>query len=214
MAADMWRASEAYLEMWERADGIRAPGCRPQDVRLTDAGLGPVRLGDPWETLLRRAGQPQQRTRVWTWCAVGRRNGHAADVAELSNAGKVELAGSTGHGRGMLGIEVASRATRLRGVATSVGHGLFVRSGRHASFVWAVRHGHVKAVAVATSTLAGSAGALRSAMKRVMNAHASQAKRIFVPNATPGSARLTGANLAATSDPRLNRALAVLCGFH
>jgi hypothetical protein len=200
--------------MWERADGIPAPDCRPQDVRVTDAGLGPVRLGDRWETLLRRAGQPQQRTRAWTWCAVGRHNRHAADVAELSKSGKVELAGSTGHGRGMLGIEVASRATRLQGVAKSVGGGLFVRSGRHTSFVWAVRNGRVKAVAVATATLAGNSGALRAAMKRVTGAHASQAKRVFIPNGTPGSARLTGANLAATSDPRLNRALAVLCGFH
>jgi hypothetical protein len=214
MAADMWRASEAYLEMWERADGIRAPGCRPQDVRLTGAGLGPVRLRDPWETLLRRAGQPQQRTRVWTWCAVGRRNGHAADVAELSKAGKVELAGSTGHGRGMLGIEVASRAKRLPGVAASVGHGLFVRPGPHSAFVWAVSNGRVKAVAVATSSLAARAGDLRAAMRRLVDAHASQAKRVFIPNATPGSAALTGASLAATSDPRLNRALAVLCGFH
>src|SRR5204862_680529 len=86
MAADMWRGAEAYLEMWERADGIRAPRCRPQDAGLTAAGLGPVRLRASWESLLRRAGQPQRRTRVWTWCARGRRNRAAADVAELSPA--------------------------------------------------------------------------------------------------------------------------------
>jgi hypothetical protein len=216
MAADMWRASEAYLEMWERADGIRAPGCRPQDVGATAAGFGPVRLGDSWQKLLRRAGQPQQRTRIWTWCAVGRRNGRAADAAELSKAGKVELAGSNGHGRGALGIEVASKASRLKGVATGVGHGLFVRPDHGSVFVWAVGNGRVKAVAVATRELASHAGALRAAMKRLAGAHASQAKRAFVPNpaAAPGGVRGGPRALAATSDPRLNRALEILCGLH
>ena len=81
-------------------------------------------------------------------------------------------------------------------------------------FVWAVLHGHVKAVGVATRALARNARALRGAMKRVTGSHASQAKRVFIPNATPGSARLKGANLIATSDPRLNSALAALCGLH
>ena len=210
----MWRGAEAYLEMWERADGIRAPGCRPQDVGLTTAGLGPVRLRDSWESLLRRAGQPQQRTRTWTWCAVGRRNGNAADVAELSSAGRVELAGSTARGRGARGVEVASAVKRVRGVATAVGHGLFVRRAHRAVFVWTVLDGRVKAVGVATPGLARRPHALLAAMKRVAGAHASQAKRVFIPNATLGSATLTGANLVATSDPRLNHALAVLCGLH
>jgi len=210
----MWRGAEAYLEMWERADGIRAPGCRPQDVGLTSAGLGPVRLGASWQSLLRRAGQPQQRTRVWTWCAIGRQNRTAADVAELSPAGKVELAGSTGHGRGALGVEVGSSVKRVRAVAKLIGHGLFVRRTYGAVFAWLVRHGRVKAVAVATQDLASRPGALLSAMRRVTRSHASQAKRVFIPNATPGSASLTGSNLVATSDPRLNHALAVLCGLH
>jgi hypothetical protein len=214
MAADMWKGAEAYLEMWERADGVRAPGCRPQDVGLTTAGLGPVRLRASWPSLLRRAGQPQQRTRAWTWCAVGRRNGTAADVAELSSAGKVELAGSTAHGRAALGVGVGDAVKQVRRVATSAGHGLFAHRAHSAVFVWAVLRGHVKTVAVATPGLAGRAGALRAAMKRVAGAHASQAKRVFIPNATPGSTRLTGANLVATSDPLLNRALARLCGLH
>jgi hypothetical protein len=214
MSADMWRGAEAYLEMWERADGIRAPRCRPQDLGQSAAGIGPVRLGDSWETLLRRAGQPQQRKRVWTWCAVGRRNRTAADVAQLNPAGKVELAGSTARGRGTRGVEVGAAVKRLHGVATGAGHGLFVRRARRAVFVWAVRHGRVKAVAVATRALARSPSALRAAMKRVTRAHASQAKRTFIPNPTAGSTKLTGAALAATSDPRLNRALAALCGLH
>ncbi|MEA2369318.1 MAG: hypothetical protein QOH38_2036 [Thermoleophilaceae bacterium] len=214
MGADMWRASEAYLEMWERADGIPSPDCGPQDRALSAGGLGPVRLRASWETLLRRAGQPQQRKRLWTWCARGKRNRTAADVAELDHVGHVDLAGSTGHGRGAFGAEVGAPVGRVRGVATAAGHGLFVRPGHDAVFAWLVRHGRVKAVAVATPGLAGHTGALRAAMNRVAGAHASQAKRVFVPNATPGSAKLTGANLIETSDPRLNRALAKLCGLH
>src|SRR5205085_11227418 len=122
--------------------------------------------------------------------------------------------GSTGRGRGALGVEVGSPVKRVRGVATAVGHGLFARRGGSSVFVWLVRRGRVKAVAVATSGLGGDAAALRAAMRRVARAHASQAKRVFIPNATPGSAALTGANLVATSDPRLNHALAVLCGLH
>jgi hypothetical protein len=152
---------------------------------------------------------------VWTWCAVGRRNGTAADVAELSPAGRVELAGSTGYGRGARGVDVGAAVNRVRGVATSVGHGLFVWRGPRAAFVWAVRDGRAKAVGVATLGLAGRIGALRAAMDRVAGAHATQARRVFIPNATQRSGRLTGANLVATSaDPRLNRALAVLCGLH
>jgi hypothetical protein len=213
LTGDMWNGAEAYLEMWERASGIRATHCQPQDAGLTSRALGPIRLRDGWEALLRRVGQPQQRTRAWTWCARGRRNGGAADVAELTRRGKVELAGSTAFGRGAFGVEVGARARRLRGLARSAGHGLFVRRGHQAVFVWGVRHGRVNVVAVATRRLSRHPRVLRAAMRRVAAAHARQARPKFVPNASLRSARLTGATLAGSSDPRLNRALAVLCGL-
>ena len=215
MAADMWRGSEAYLEMWERADGIRPQHCGPQDIGATGDGLGPMRLGASWESLLRRAGQPQQRTRIWTWCARGRRNRGAADVAELDRHGAVELAGSNAEGRGALGIEVDSSARRLRGVAASAGHGLFVKRGGGSAFVWLVQHGRVKAVGVATSKLASQGSGLRAAMRRVAKAHARQRRPRFIANGTPGSAKLRGASLiASTGDARVNRALEALCGLH
>jgi hypothetical protein len=175
-----------------------------------------VRLRDSWESLLRHAGQPQERTRVWTWCATGERNGSAADVAELSKSGKVELAGSNGRGRGALGIEVASKASRLRGVASSLGNGLFVKGAGHGGvYVWLVAGGRVKAVGVATKALASHGGDLAGAMNRLAGAHASQAKRVFLPNRNAVAAEVKGATLATrSSDPRLNRALALLCGFH
>jgi hypothetical protein len=213
MAADMWRGAEAYLEMWERADGVPVRGCGPQDRGLTARGMSAVRLGASWESLLRRAGQPQRRDRVWTWCARGDRNATKADVAQLDDSGHVELAGSNGYGRGALTQNVGEPAERLDGIAAAAGHGLYVRAVKDAAFVWLVRNGRVKAVAVVTQQLARKAGALRAAMNRVVKARARQAKRRFIPNATPGSAKLKGASLIQTADPRVNDALAVLCGL-
>jgi len=74
LANDMWNGAEAYLEMWERAEGIRAAGCNRARVGISSGGLAGLRLGSDWQSLLRRAGQPQQRTRAWTWCANGAPN--------------------------------------------------------------------------------------------------------------------------------------------
>src|SRR4051812_40669946 len=109
LAKDMWDGAEAYLEMWERADGIRTPRCADSDHPLAANGRGPLRLGRGWVTLLRKAGQPQQRTRAWTWCVTGKKNRDRADVAELSQGGKVELVGSTAYGRVAGGIGVGAR---------------------------------------------------------------------------------------------------------
>src|SRR5262249_39363582 len=69
LADDLWNGAEAYLEMWERADGIKTPGC----------GKTTIRLAWSWQTLLKRAGQPQQRGTTWTYCH---------DVAVLGAAGE------------------------------------------------------------------------------------------------------------------------------
>src|SRR5205807_175232 len=73
-------------------------------------GLAGLRLGSDWQALLRRAGQPQQRTRAWTWCANGAPNRTAADVAVLSPGGTVDLVGSTARGRSAPGFSVGARA--------------------------------------------------------------------------------------------------------
>ncbi|HEX8075492.1 MAG TPA: hypothetical protein VF545_10975 [Thermoleophilaceae bacterium] len=213
LARDMNDAAEAYLQMWERAEGIRAPGCRPRRVRVRGRGLGRIRLGQKWEKLLRANGQPQQRTRAWAWCVRGKRNRGKADVAELAAGGRVELAGSTARARSAAGIAVGARARRLRGFARSVGGGVFVRRDRRGAFVYAVRRGRVSAVAVATRALTRRAAPLRAAMRRVTRARATQGPRTFVTNSTPGSARLTGTTFAGSSDSRVNEALAVMCGL-
>ena len=83
LARDMWDGAEAYLEMWERAQGIPTRDCAISHGALSSRGLARVRLGATWESLLRRAGQPQQRSRAWSWCVKGEHNLHAADVAVL-----------------------------------------------------------------------------------------------------------------------------------
>jgi hypothetical protein len=209
LTRDMANGAEAYLQMWERASGIRTPNCRPQRFRVNARGLGRIRLGAKWEDVLRANGQPQQRDRAWTWCVRGPGSASKADVAELTAGGRVELAGSTALTRSADGVPVGGTAARLRGMR-SVGGGLFARDGRSSSFVYAVSRGKVTAVAVATRALARNKSALRAAMARLLKARATQAKRTFVPNEAQQSARITGATFAGSRDSRVNQALAVL----
>jgi hypothetical protein len=211
MARDMWNGAEAYLEMWERANGIRTPGCRSPHARLTSRGIGPIRLGESWVTLLRRAGQPQQRTRAWSWCVRGAGNGRAAVVAELSPSGHVELVGTTARDSVAARPAAGSANGPVPAGARAIGGGLFVSRSRGPARVYARRGGEVLAAAVASPTLAGSPADLRAAMGRLLAARTTQAPRQYVPStlAKPG---LTGHNLVGgSSDPRLNHALIMLC---
>jgi microsomal dipeptidase-like Zn-dependent dipeptidase len=94
LADDLWNGAEAYLEMWERADGIKSADCRTK-----------LRLGWSWKTLLKRAGQPQQRTRAWSYCN---------HVAVLGANGRVVLVGKRVVRGGR--VHVVAR-THLRGRA-------------------------------------------------------------------------------------------------
>jgi hypothetical protein len=212
LASDMWHGSEAYLEMWERADGVRTPRCSDSDESIERFQRKRFRLGSGWVALLRRAGQPQQRTRTWSWCVLGRHNRHRADVAVLSKSGHVQLAGSTANGRSAGGVPVGAKARKLRGTRAAGGGVRFrVKGGRVKAY--ALRGGRVRAVAVARRSLARNHRALRAAMRRVVAAKASSAKRVFVPSAAQasGAAATNGKPLAGTSDARLNAALIRYC---
>ena len=50
-------------------------------------------------------------------------------------------------------------------------------------------------------------------MRRLLNAGATNAKPRFVPNENPTATRLTGTNLAGSNDPRIDRALVMLCSL-
>jgi hypothetical protein len=206
LARDLWNGAEAYLEMWERADGIPTRDCAISHGAFAASGVDRVRLGVPWETLLRRAGQPQQRSRAWSWCVQGDHNLHAADVAVLSEAGKVELVGSTARGHSAGGIAVNSVARGLRS-------GITVRRVGRATRIYVVRRGRVRAVGVTTRSLARRHHALRVAMARWLSAKATQGPPAFVPS--PALAALRGApsgrTLSGSTDPALNAKFALLC---
>ena len=126
----------------------------------------------------------------------------------LSRSGTVELVGSNAHGRRAGGVLVASSARALRG-ARSIGGGV----RRRGVWVYAVRHGRVRAVGVASRKL--SARTLRGDMRRLLAAEASRTPRKFVPSAAQAAprGRLSGHILAATGNPATTSALAALCSL-
>jgi hypothetical protein len=91
---DLGRGAEAYLQMWERADGVPPTRCQPARSRGTRRGISRLRLGPSANSLLRRAGQPRKRARAWTWCALG----GGRMTAVLSKAGRVTTVVSTSKG--------------------------------------------------------------------------------------------------------------------
>ena len=214
----MWNGAEAYLEMWERADGVPTPGCHAPTARSPRAAAGALRLGADWQTLLRRAGQPQQRDRAWSWCVRGRGNARTPPTSPSSStAGKVELVGSTARGRrGRRRARSASRRVRRPALG---GGGVRLRRRAASAWVYAVRGGRVRAVGVATSRAwrAAIAGAARRDA-RLLAAKATRAKREFVPSdaqaATRGAARPAGrspARAIPSSTPRLRSSATCTC---
>jgi hypothetical protein len=127
---DLGRGAEAYLQMWERADGIRT-GCRPAKAKASKRGLAGARLGASPASLLKRAGQPKVRgARRWTYCVKGGRM-----AAALTRSGHVSLVGSTARGHKARGVRPGKKMKKGRTVR------------RHGRFVYVVRHRRVKAVA-------------------------------------------------------------------
>jgi hypothetical protein len=218
LAQDMMDGAEAYLEMWERATGIAQTECDTSHGGLTKRGRAGLRLGDDWEAVLRRAGQPQQRTRAWSWCVAGKRNARAADVAVLGKDGKVELVGSTARGRKAGGVAVGARLSKkTRARTRALGKTIRVRRSGRISWVYYLRRGRVRAVAVATRGLAKSHRALKADVKLLRTAQVSQTPHPkFVPSdataqAAASGASLEGRTLAGSSNPSLNDAMMLLC---
>ena len=165
---DMARGAEAYLQMWERTEGVPLRRCVPGRSRLNRRGLGDIQVGRSAETLLRRAGQPDARPgRAWTFCAMDGTRERSV-TAVLSRAGRVTLVGSKLPRHEASGIGIGDRASRLRrknGVRR-VGSSLLVRRLRGGNrFVWGVRGGRVRWTAVVSGAVARDARALRRALR-------------------------------------------------
>jgi hypothetical protein len=63
---DLARGSEAYLQMWERAQGVPGPGCPAASA------LAGLREGMAPEDVLRAVGQPVRRAgAIFTYCVAG-----------------------------------------------------------------------------------------------------------------------------------------------
>ncbi|MEK6277005.1 MAG: peptidase [Actinomycetota bacterium] len=160
---DMARGSEAYLQTWERAVGVPPVRCRYAHAHFTPRGLSKAHLGYGPRRLLKRAGQPIRRSRAWRYCIRGRRNRKAKVVAVFTRRGKVGLVVSTGHTHEANGVAGGEAAGRLRGRAAALGGGLWKGgTGRGGTqFVYGVRAGRVRFVAVASRSVAGSRQRLR-----------------------------------------------------
>jgi hypothetical protein len=92
---DLSRGAEAYLQMWERINGVAPRRCRPAKGGLTRKGLGRIRLGDSAKRVLKRAGQPHRRPgRTYRYCV---RDGkkRAKAVAVFTPRGKVGMVATT-----------------------------------------------------------------------------------------------------------------------
>ena len=113
---DLGRGAEAYLQMWERADGIKT-GCRPAKAKATKRGLAGARLGASPASLLKRAGQPKVRgARRWTYCVKGGRM-----AAALTRSGHVALVGSTARGHKARGVRPGAKMKKGRAIRRQAG---------------------------------------------------------------------------------------------
>ncbi len=87
---DMERGAEAYLQMWERAVGIRNNGCRDTANRTPLRKFRTLKRGMSASTVLRRVGMPGKRAAGgFAYCAK-RPNGKTVRVrVDLTGKGKV-----------------------------------------------------------------------------------------------------------------------------
>jgi hypothetical protein len=159
---DMARGAEAYLQAWERVNGIRY-GCKSPRQRFATRGTRRLHLRYTTAKLLRRGGQPRARGhRAWHWCVRGKRNARKRISAALTPTGTVALVGSNAKGSDLRRVRIGDPVSRLRGGARRFGAGLLVRNGgRGSRFVYGVRKGRIKFVAVATREAAKNRRTLR-----------------------------------------------------
>jgi hypothetical protein len=188
LLADMWNASEAYLQMWERANGVPGPACRRADDGVTRKGLGEIKLGSTPERLLLRTGQPQQRDRAWTWCVRSPENKRAKAVAVLSPQGRVELVGADARGIKALGVGTGSPVRSLPKRAVRFAGSMRLVKARGATYLFGVANGKISFVAVPSAKLLKSPKRLLEHVALLRRARARQ-PGAFVPAATKASRR-------------------------
>ena len=172
---DMGRGAEAYLQMWERAEGIGAVRCDLWRRRfLTAAGFKRrLELGDRPRRVLERSGQPVSRTRVWRWCANSRGGGSNAKarerevVAIFTKRGRVGTILSTLRDHRAAGVAPGEARRELPRGARAVGGGVFVSdAGGGRLSVYGTRGNRVRLVGVTSAAVAANAARLRRQLER------------------------------------------------
>ncbi len=162
---DMFQGAEAYLQMWERTDGVRPAACRPARERFTNRGLAAtLRLGDSTRGALYRAGQPQSRPgRSYRYCVNG---GGAIVRAVFNQRGQVGMIVSNAPGSIAGAVGVGALTRRLSG-AHRVLSGVWVgrRLARGARYLYGVRSGRVRYAGITSAAELRRASRLRSDLR-------------------------------------------------
>jgi microsomal dipeptidase-like Zn-dependent dipeptidase len=166
---DMGRGAEAYLQMWERTEGIPPVRCGGwRKGVLGKRGLGRrIRLGYGPRKLLERAGQPVKRKRAWRWCA-GKRRGVTKRkvVAVFTKRARVGLVLSTLRAHRAGGIRKGAGLPTVRAHATQVSDKLWAQdAAKGRKYLYGMRGERVRFVALASRKLASKPGALRRHLK-------------------------------------------------
>jgi hypothetical protein len=90
LADDMARGPEAYLQMWERAEGISNDACRDPEAAKLDTVVKGVAKGSTVEQVLRAAGQPHSRLdNKFTYCTKTASGGTKSVTVTFSDSGLV-----------------------------------------------------------------------------------------------------------------------------
>jgi hypothetical protein len=151
--ADMFHGAEAYLQTWERAEGVAATSCRPAGELFTTTGLGPaIQLGDDTTAALFRAGQPTSRPgRTYRYCAGG--GPSSTVISVFGQDSKVALIASTTPGdlAGRIGPGDSARRLRRRGRVLMPGVWIGRRSPAGVRYVYGVSARRVRFAAITTA---------------------------------------------------------------
>ena len=162
---EMARGAEAYLQMWERAEGIRAAHrCGAGGGGFKARRLKRMRLGMTAEQLLKaRRRQPLERGRAWTYCVREPRTARRSPrlMAVFNRRGRVAMIVTTARSHRARRIGVHMRAAKLRG-ARRAGRGIRLRrAGGGNRYVYGLRAGRVSYVGLAARPVARKRKALR-----------------------------------------------------
>jgi hypothetical protein len=166
MMVDMFNGAEAFLQTWERAEGVHATSCRPAGERFSSIGLGSIHLGIGTIDALFRTVQPSSRPgRSYRYCVAGRSGGVAS---VFDQGGKIVVITSTASGDLAGGIGPGATARQVRSRARRLFSNVWVGSSRlggGARYLYGVNGGRVVYAALATANELRSISTLRADLK-------------------------------------------------